>query len=108
MSAMTDPNTLPFDPDQLRAKYDEEREKRLRADANDQYRELKGEFARYLEDTYSETRIEREALHDEVDVAVIGGGFGGLDCRRVDGHGPELGDLDPRRCSCPGRGRPGA
>ncbi|MDJ0865532.1 MAG: NAD(P)/FAD-dependent oxidoreductase [Myxococcota bacterium] len=67
-----------FDPDQLRAKYAEEREKRIRADANDQYRELKGEFARYLEDSYVEARIDREPLHDEVEVAIIGGGFGGL------------------------------
>ena len=69
---------LAFDPDRLRAKYEEERNKRLRADANRQYRELKGEFAHYIEDPYAETRIEREPLHDEVEVAIIGGGFGGL------------------------------
>ena len=69
---------LTFDPDQLRAKYEEERNKRIREDANDQYRELKGELARYLEDTYAEVRIDREPLHDEVEVAIIGGGFGGL------------------------------
>jgi cyclohexanone monooxygenase len=67
-----------FDPDLLRAKYHEERDKRIRADANEQYRELKGDFARYLEDTYAEFRIDREPLHDEVEVAIIGGGFGGL------------------------------
>ena len=78
MTVTPDVNTLPFDPDQLRAKYDEEREKRLRTDANDQYRELKGEFSRYLEDTYSESRIERAPFHDEVEVVIIGGGFGGL------------------------------
>ncbi len=69
---------LAFDPDRLRAKYAEERDKRLRADANDQYRELKGELAGYLEDSYAEIRIDREPLHDEVEVAIIGGGFGGL------------------------------
>ncbi len=67
-----------FDPNALRAKYDAERDKRLRSDANEQYRELKGGLAHYMEDTYSESRIEREALHDEVEVAIIGGGFGGL------------------------------
>ena len=67
-----------FDPEQLRAKYAEERAKRIRDDANHQYRELKGELARYREDTYAEHRIERAALHDEVEVAIIGGGFGGL------------------------------
>jgi cyclohexanone monooxygenase len=67
-----------FDADSLRAKYDEERDKRIRPDANEQYRELKGEFARYLDDPYVEARISREPLSDEVEVAVIGGGFGGL------------------------------
>jgi cyclohexanone monooxygenase len=69
---------LGFDPEALRSKYDEERDKRLRADANEQYRELKGEFAHFMDDTYSESRLPREPLHDEVEVAIIGGGFGGL------------------------------
>ena len=69
---------LEFDPDRLRAKYAEERAKRIRADANDQYRELRGDLARYREDTYAGEQIEREPLRDEVDVAIIGGGFGGL------------------------------
>src|SRR5688500_15824263 len=78
MSTETEPRTdLPFDPDALREKYREERDKRLRADANDQYIEVTGEFARYLEDPYVEP-IVREPLTDEVDVVVIGGGFGGL------------------------------
>ena len=33
---------LPFDPDAFRDKYREERDKRLRADANDQYIEITG------------------------------------------------------------------
>src|SRR5215218_10669409 len=68
---------LEFDPDALREKYREEREKRLRADGNEQYIEVKGDFARYLDDPYCE-RIEREPLTDDVDVVIIGGGFGGL------------------------------
>jgi cyclohexanone monooxygenase len=67
-----------FDPDALRAKYREEREKRLRADGNDQYREVKGELARFVEDPYVEPGFTRAPLLDEVVVAVIGGGFGGL------------------------------
>ncbi len=70
-------STLAFDPDALREKYREERDRRLRADANDQYIEVAGRFAHYLDDPYVE-RVERPPLHDTVDVAVIGGGFGGL------------------------------
>src|SRR4051794_22455411 len=69
--------TRAFDPDYLRKKYAEERAKRLRADANDQYIEIKGGFAHYLDDPYVEP-IVRDPLTDEVDVVVIGGGFGGL------------------------------
>ena len=48
-----------FDPEALREKYREERDKRLRADGNDQYLEVKGEFARFLEDPYVEPGFER-------------------------------------------------
>jgi cyclohexanone monooxygenase len=68
---------LGFDPDALREKYREERDKRLRADGNEQYVEIAGQFAHYLDDPYVE-RIERDPLTDDVDVVVIGGGFGGL------------------------------
>ncbi len=68
---------LKFDPDALREKYREERGKRLRPDGNDQYQEVVGEFAHYVDDPYVEP-IVREPLTDDVDVVVIGGGFGGL------------------------------
>jgi len=68
---------LGFDPDELREKYRIERDKRLRADGNEQYREVVGDFSRYVDDPYAEP-IERAPLSDEVDVVVIGGGFGGL------------------------------
>jgi cyclohexanone monooxygenase len=69
---------LGFDPEQLHAKYRAERDKRLRSDANDQYVEIAGQFAHYLEDPYVEPGFTRAPLTDEVEVAVIGGGFGGL------------------------------
>ena len=68
---------LAFDPDALRRRYDEERVKRLRAEGNEQYIEVAGHFARYLEDPYVE-EVVRDPLVDETDVVVIGGGFGGL------------------------------
>ncbi|MBI4935922.1 MAG: NAD(P)/FAD-dependent oxidoreductase [Actinobacteria bacterium] len=69
--------TETFDPDLLRDRYRSERDKRLRGDANEQYVEMKGQFAHYLDDPYVEVQ-ERPALFDEVEVAIIGGGFGGL------------------------------
>jgi cyclohexanone monooxygenase len=67
-----------FDPDTLREKYRAERDKRLRADGNDQYVEVGGEFAHFVEDPYVEPGFERAPLADDVGVVVIGGGFGGL------------------------------
>ena len=69
---------LEFDPDSLREKYRQERERRLRDDGNEQYVEVKGEFAHFLDDPYAEPGFEREPLTDAVEVVVIGGGFGGL------------------------------
>ncbi len=66
-----------FDPEALREKYRQERDKRLRPDGTDQYLEPTGRFASLLEDPYAEP-IAREPLFDEVEVAIIGGGFGGL------------------------------
>ncbi len=66
-----------FDPDALREKYRAERDKRLRADGNAQYVEVVGEFAHFVEDPYV-APLEREPITEDVDVAVIGGGFGGL------------------------------
>ena len=69
---------LVFDPDALRERYRIERDKRLREDANEQYVEMTGDFARYLEDPYVDEIAERKPVNDEVDVVLIGGGFGGL------------------------------
>jgi len=67
----------PIDHEALRAKYRSERDKRLRADGNEQYLQPVGRFASLLEDPYT-ARVERVPLTDEVTVAVIGGGFSGL------------------------------
>ena len=68
--------TTTFDPDSLRQKYRLERDKRLREDGNDQYVDI-SEYAQYLDDPYTRPST-REPLFDEVTVAIIGGGFGGL------------------------------
>jgi cyclohexanone monooxygenase len=69
---------LDFDPDALRARYREERDKRLRDDGNDQYLEVTGDFARFVDDPYVEPGFTREAVTGDALVVVIGGGFGGL------------------------------
>lgn len=68
---------IDFDPTLLKDKYLSERDKRIRDDANEQYIEVTAEFSRYQEDPYIE-RLDRDPLFDEVEVAIIGGGFGGL------------------------------
>src|SRR5581483_4549563 len=67
-----------FDPDALRRKYREERDKRIRADGNAQYKEVTGQFARFVDDPYVEPGFTRAPITDDVDVAIVGGGFGGL------------------------------
>jgi len=74
----TAPADPAFDPAALRSKYREERDKRLRADGNGQYLEVAGEFAHFVDDPYVAPGFTRAPLTDEVEVAVIGGGFGGL------------------------------
>lgn len=69
---------LGLDPDALRDRYREERDKRVRPDGNEQYVEVTAEFSDYVDDPYVEPGFAREPLFDEVDVAIIGGGFGGL------------------------------
>ncbi|KCZ87632.1 NAD(P)-binding protein, partial [Hyphomonas johnsonii] len=69
--------SLDFDAQALKAKYRAERDKRVRADGNNQYVNMAGEFAHYIEDPYVE-RVERAPISDHTDVIVIGGGFGGL------------------------------
>jgi cation diffusion facilitator CzcD-associated flavoprotein CzcO len=66
-----------IDHDALRAKYAEERDKRLRPDGNDQYLEPTGRFAHFVDDPYV-TPEPRDPVTDHVTVAILGAGFGGL------------------------------
>ena len=72
---------LGFDPDVLAQRYTTERDKRIRADAEEQFLQLSHDspFAnKYLEeDPYCEP-IERAPLKDEREVIVIGGGWVGM------------------------------
>jgi cation diffusion facilitator CzcD-associated flavoprotein CzcO len=67
-----------FDVDALRQKYAFERDRRLRADGIAQYLEIAGPFAGFANDPWCDPNFTRDPLSDEVDVAIIGAGFGGL------------------------------
>ncbi|SVC96955.1 uncharacterized protein METZ01_LOCUS349809, partial [marine metagenome] len=69
---------MAFDPSALEIKYLQERDKRLREDGNEQYLEVKGDFSYFVEDPYIDEEIERSPLEDEVEVVIVGGGFGGM------------------------------
>ena len=74
----TDPADLGFDPEELRAKYNHERDKRIRKEGFGQYKAAAGELEEYMVDHYVDPGFTREPLTDEVEVAIIGGGYGGL------------------------------
>ncbi|MET8502339.1 flavin-containing monooxygenase [Streptomyces microflavus] len=75
---MTTPHaTTPHELAVLRQRYRLERERRVRPDGMAQYRDTEAEFGYYAADPYT-APTERAALRDTVDVAVIGGGFGGI------------------------------
>ena len=76
-SALID-EALGFDPDELRQKYQVERDKRIRPEGSEQYTEVAGDFSQYIDDPYIDVTQKRAPLNDEIDVAIIGGGFGGL------------------------------
>ncbi|GAA1859828.1 flavin-containing monooxygenase [Brevibacterium marinum] len=77
MTISAAPEDLAFDPDALRDKYRQERDRRIRPEGNAQYRAATGEFGYYAHDPYT-TRVERMPMRDRVEVLVIGGRFGGL------------------------------
>jgi len=61
-----------------RRRYAAERDKRIREDGNDQYIEIAGDLAHYVDDPYVEQGFQREPIDKAVDALIIGGGFGGL------------------------------
>ena len=68
-----------LEPDALREKKNRyERDKRIRKDGMEQYQRPTGDFFKYTDDPYVEPGFTLECLTDEVEIAIIGGGFGGL------------------------------
>jgi cation diffusion facilitator CzcD-associated flavoprotein CzcO len=67
-----------FDADALHAKYLEERDKRLRPEAVDQYVSVVGRFHAYAEDPWADPGFTRDPVTEDVDVVVLGGGYAGV------------------------------
>jgi cation diffusion facilitator CzcD-associated flavoprotein CzcO len=76
--AMPPESTTPLSPDELREKYRLEREKRLRPEGNAQYVEPDTVLDDFDRDPYVEPGFTRDPVSDEVDVTIIGAGFGGM------------------------------
>src|SRR5690349_23723918 len=82
-SVVADVRLTEMPPQPAGASFDAEEQARYRAFKESRrgaadYMAMEGEFARYLEDVYSEPPIERDALTDECDIVVVGAGFAGL------------------------------
>jgi len=71
-------DTLDFNPDALRKKYEQERDKRLRSDGIGQYVDTDGQYSQYRTDDSYMPRIEREPVKKTVEVVLMGAGFGGI------------------------------
>jgi cation diffusion facilitator CzcD-associated flavoprotein CzcO len=71
---------LGFDPDALREKYAVERDKRLRKEGNEQFVQINpdADFKHYLDDPYVSERLVRDPIKQDVNVMIIGAGFGGM------------------------------
>lgn len=71
------PVAVNFDPAQIRERYVSERTRRLKRETLDQFQGLSDVLELDSSDPWS-APIEREAVTEEIEVAVLGGGFGGL------------------------------
>jgi cyclohexanone monooxygenase len=67
-----------IDVEALREKYREERDKRIRAAGTDQFNFAEGRYERFADDPYAGPPAPREPVQAQIDVLIIGGGFGGL------------------------------
>lgn len=80
-----EPEALAFDPAKLKARYDAERDKRLAVGGGlGQYRLADGHLSRFLIDPWVKPGFTRDPINEEVEVVVIGGGYGAqLVCVRL-------------------------
>ena len=64
--------------DEIRAKYDAERDKRTRQDGNEQFTQIAGDLEDLGDDPHGGERTRTEPITDWTEVIIIGAGFGGL------------------------------
>jgi cyclohexanone monooxygenase len=78
LASPSDIKDAEIDVEALEKKYAQERDKRQRDEAMRQYQPLQGRFADYGKDPNANPDFKRDAVTEEVDVLIIGGGFAGL------------------------------
>ena len=64
--------------DDVRERYRLERARRLRPEGNAQYQELKGAFADFDRDPFSDPDFTRAPVVEDTDVVILGAGFAGM------------------------------
>lgn len=75
-AGITEPPAI--DIDTLKERYRAERDKRLAAESRGKYLAPDGDLARYVEDPHAGPSDPRAAIDRDVEVAIVGAGFGGL------------------------------
>ncbi len=75
---MTEPDPAADPLEEARARYREERAKRLRTDGLDQFQQLRGEFAEFDRDPFADPDFTRDPVERDVDVVIVGAGFAGM------------------------------
>ena len=70
--------SIQFDREEIRARYREERDKRLRSDANAQYIATNGIHSRFRQDPFAGELIERAPVTKSTEVLIIGAGLAGI------------------------------
>lgn len=69
---------IDFDPEELKSKYEQERNRRIRPEGKAQYSGTQsGRFEKFSQDLWA-SNASREPLRDHTKVIIAGGGFGGL------------------------------
>lgn len=64
--------------EEVRARYQAERAKRIRPEGNAQFRSFSGEFADFDTDPWVEPGFTRDPLTDDTTAVIVGGGFAGM------------------------------